>query len=73
LKLSRSKRLAAVQDTYQAVGLGRVHELMSAEKCRVVAVLEAERDERLYYLRLKVAEDYPHPITQYIHRPHGGE
>lgn len=70
---SGDERLRRFREAHRTLGRVRVRELISAEKYRIVVLLEAEKDDRLYYTRLKVAEDYPHPVVQHLFRPHGAE
>ena len=63
-------RLAAMQQAQDEAGRLRIFHHISVDDYRVVLLLQNQTGN-LYYNRLKVSEDYPHLITQYIHRPHG--
>ncbi|MCB9450630.1 MAG: hypothetical protein H6672_04280 [Anaerolineaceae bacterium] len=67
---SAADRLAALQQAHTEAGRLRVFHHVSVTDYRVVLLLQSESGS-LYYNRLKVDEEYPHLITQYIHRPHG--
>jgi hypothetical protein len=61
-------RLHQLQSIYKTLGKMRVSEIISADKYRVAMLLEAQHASDLYYTRIKVGEDYPHHVIQYIHR-----
>lgn len=63
-------RLAAMQQAQSEAGRLRIFHHISVNDYRVVLLLQNQTGD-LFYNRLKVSEDYPHLITQYIHRPHG--
>jgi hypothetical protein len=63
-------RLAALEQLFAEAGRLRIFHHISVTDYRVVLLLQNQAGE-LFYNRLKVDEEYPHLITQYIHRPHG--
>ena len=71
-KESVSDRIAALQTLHQQVGRIRVSELVNADKHRTVMILETEKGG-LHYARVKVLEEYPHKVSQFLIRPHGGQ
>ena len=70
-KVSLNEQLQQWQDSYATHGRFRVKELIAADKHRVVLILQGEHTEQLVYNRVKVSDDYPHLVTQYVHRLHG--
>ncbi len=70
-KVSLDKQHQQWQDCYETHGRFRVSELIAADKHRVVLILQAEHTGQLVYNRVKVSDDYPHLVTQYMHRLHG--
>jgi hypothetical protein len=69
-KESVAERIENFQKLSETIGKMRVQEVISTTLYRLVLILEAE-DGKLYYNRLKVEEDYPHRVLQYVHREHG--
>ncbi len=62
-------RLAALRGQFASGGPLRVCQVIAADKHRVIALTQARRSGALFYTELAVEEDYPHRITDYVHRP----
>lgn len=63
------ERLNQIQADYSQSGRLRVRQVMATDDHHVVLLVQAERDDFIYYDEMRVTEDYPHKVMTYIHRP----
>lgn len=66
---SAQSRLQVFQTTYERVGRMRVKQVIATNEHHSVIAMETERTAALFYVELRVEEDYPHQITFYLHQP----
>lgn len=66
---SAGQRLSKLQEAASQCGRLRVRQVLAIDDHHVVLLVEAERDEFIYYNEMRVTEDYPHKVMTYIHKP----
>jgi hypothetical protein len=65
---SEKDRLLELKMTYRVAGKLRVHQIVAADKHRVIVMLHAQNNNSLYLAEMSVEEDYPHKVTAYHHQ-----
>jgi len=66
---SVTDRLADLRTMYENVGKVRVKQVMAAGEHHVIVIIETEKGEQLFYIEVKVEEEYPHKIIQFMNQP----
>ena len=62
-------RLADLQQMRSEAGRVKVKQVMATNEHHVIVIVAAEQDDRLYYMEMRVEEEYPHRITQFMKAP----
>lgn len=66
---SAESRLTALRQMQSEVGRVKVKQVMASNEHHVIVIIETERGAGLYYMEIKVEEDYPHKITYFLNAP----
>lgn len=62
-------RLTAFRQMYAEVGKVRVKQVMAANEHHVIIIIETEKNEAMFYMEIKVEDEYPHKITYFMNAP----
>lgn len=62
-------RLQMFKTTFERVGRMKVKQVIATNEHHAIVALEVEKASDLFYLEIKVEEDYPHHIIAYMHAP----
>ncbi len=66
--MAAKDRLLDLRMTYRVAGKLHVRQVVAVDKHRVVALMQAQKNNRMYLAQMAVEEDYPHKVLDYHHQ-----
>jgi hypothetical protein len=66
--MAAKDRLLDLKMTYRFAGKMRVRQVVAVDQHRVVAMMQAQKNNRLYLTQIAVEEEYPHRVLDYHHQ-----
>jgi hypothetical protein len=66
--MSAKDRLLDLKMTFRVAGRMRVRQVVAVDAHRVVAMVQAQKNNGMYLAQIAVEEEYPHKIIDYHHQ-----
>jgi len=60
---------ASMKGIYAATAGMRVMQMVGADEYQVVLLMQAHNNGAMFVVTMAVSEDYPHKISEFLHRP----
>lgn len=62
-------RIAVLKAQFRLLGRLRIRQVVATDKHEVIALIDSEKDERLFLLDVSVEDDYPHRVLRFAQQP----